>query len=91
MQSNEELKVIVLDSNKIDLKKIENVKVVRIKSDKYTLLIMKDYWPVLGEIKGKITIGYLLYSAICFALAKPVRKIIKLYLKGRGVKKWVIA
>lgn len=35
--------------------------------------------------KGKITVGYILYSALCFALAKPIRKIIVLYLKGRGV------
>lgn len=56
MQSSEELKVIILDSSKIALEKIENVKVIRIKSEQYTLLIMKDYWPVLGEIKGKITI-----------------------------------
>ncbi|MBR5468820.1 MAG: hypothetical protein IKU80_06265 [Firmicutes bacterium] len=47
----------------------------------------KVFFEGSGKIKGKITIGYLLYSAICFALAKPVRKIIKLYLKGRGVKK----
>lgn len=40
-----------------------------------------------GKLTGKITIGYLVYSALCFALAKPVRKIIILFLKGRGVKK----
>jgi len=40
-----------------------------------------------GKIKGKITIGYLLYCALCFALAKPIRKIIIIFLKGRGVKK----
>jgi len=40
-----------------------------------------------GKVKGKITIGYLLYSALCFAAAKPIRKIIFILLKGRGVKK----
>ena len=56
MQNNEELKVIVLDSNNINMHEIDNVKLIRIKSDKYNLLIMKDYWPVVGEINGKIVI-----------------------------------
>lgn len=56
MQNNEELKVIVLDSNNINMQEIDNVKLIRIKSDKYNLLIMKDYWPVVGEINGKIVI-----------------------------------
>jgi hypothetical protein len=56
MKRNEELEVIVLDSEKIRMKKIPNTKVIRIKSEQYTLLIMKDYWPVVGEIKGKISI-----------------------------------
>ena len=56
MKNNEELKVIVLDSNNINMNVIENVRIIRIKSDKYNLLIMKDYWPVVGEINGKIII-----------------------------------
>ena len=56
MQNNEELKVIILDSNNINMQEIDNVKLIRIKSDKYNLLIMKDYWPVVGEINGKIVI-----------------------------------
>ncbi len=56
MENNNELKVIVLDSKQIAMKVIENVKIVRVKSDKYNLLIMKDYWPVVGEINGKIVI-----------------------------------
>lgn len=56
MENNNELKVIVLDSKKINMNVIENVKIIRIKSDKYNLLIMKDYWPVVGEINGKIVI-----------------------------------
>ena len=38
------------------MQEIDNVKLIRIKSDKYNLLIMKDYWPVVGEINGKIVI-----------------------------------
>ena len=56
MVNIEELKVIILDSKKITMKEIENVKIIRVKSDKYNLLIMKDYWPVVGEINGKIVI-----------------------------------
>lgn len=56
MESSTELKVIILDSESIDMKVIENVKVIRIKSELYTLLIMKDYWPVVGEINGRISI-----------------------------------
>ena len=56
MESSKELKVIILDSNEINMKVIENVKIIRIKSDKYNLLIMKDYWPVVGEINGSVII-----------------------------------
>ena len=31
---------------------LENVKVIRIKSKDYNLLIMKDYVPLIGEIEG---------------------------------------
>ena len=55
MQSNKELKVIVLDSG-IEIKEIENVKIIRVKSDKYNLLVLKDYWPIVGEINGSISI-----------------------------------
>lgn len=34
----------------------ENIKIVRIKSKDYNLLIMKDYLPILGEIEGSIDI-----------------------------------
>ena len=33
---------------------LENVKVIRIKSKDYNLLIMPDYMPLLGEIQGNI-------------------------------------
>ena len=55
MENNTELKVIILDTG-IATKTIENVKIIRIKSDKYNLLIMKDYCPVIGEINGSIAI-----------------------------------
>lgn len=38
------------------LEVIENVKLVRIKSKEYNLLIMSDYMPILGEIQGSIDI-----------------------------------
>ena len=36
------------------LEEISNVKIIRIKSADYNLLIMPDYMPLLGEIKGTI-------------------------------------
>ncbi len=35
---------------------INNVRVIRIKSKDYNILIMPDYMPVLGEIEGRIDI-----------------------------------
>ncbi len=35
---------------------IENVKIIRIKSTDYNLLIMPNYMPLLGEINGNIDI-----------------------------------
>lgn len=34
----------------------KNVKLVRVKSDKYNMLIMVDHTPTLGEVKGNVTI-----------------------------------
>lgn len=34
----------------------ENVKFVRILSEKYNLLIMRDYLPIIGEINGSVEI-----------------------------------
>ena len=34
----------------------DDVKLIRIKSDKYNLLIMEDYLPIIGDINGNITI-----------------------------------
>lgn len=48
------MQVIVLLNKDIELNKIDNVKVIRVKDEKYNLLIMKDYWPVIGEINGNV-------------------------------------
>ncbi len=56
MANNTELKAIVLNSENIQMDEIENVKIIRIKSEEYNLLIMKDYWPVVGEIQGDVSI-----------------------------------
>ena len=55
MYKSNELKVIVLDSG-IDIEEIEKVKIIRVKSGIYNLLIYKDYWPIVGEINGSISI-----------------------------------
>ena len=55
MHKSDELKVIILDSG-IDIEEIENVKIIRIKSGIYNLLIYKDYWPIVGELDGSISI-----------------------------------
>ena len=36
--------------------KFEQVDMIRIKSEKYTLLIMDDYMPVIGRIDGMVEI-----------------------------------
>ena len=53
-ENSEGIKVIILDSG-IEIRELSNVRIIRIKSKKYNLLIMKDYWPVIGEIEGSIT------------------------------------
>lgn len=55
MENENELKVVVLDNN-IDIKTIRGVKLVRVKSSKYNLLIMKGYLPVIGFVDGSVTI-----------------------------------
>ena len=53
---NDKMEVIVLMNNDIKIKKIPNVKIIRINDQYYNLLIAKDYWPVIGEINGSISI-----------------------------------
>lgn len=38
------------------LREIERVKMVRISSKEYNLLIMEDYVPAIGEVDGTVTI-----------------------------------
>ncbi|MBR3209970.1 MAG: hypothetical protein IKF82_06890 [Bacilli bacterium] len=56
MEKQRELKVIILENDSARMKVIENVKIIRINDRGYKLLIMKDYWPVVGEIDGSIII-----------------------------------
>ena len=57
METNKELiKVIVLKNNSVAMEEIENVRIIKIKDKKYNLLIMRDYWPILGEIDGTVHI-----------------------------------
>lgn len=51
---NKEMKVRVF--NLEGLVEYENVKIVRIVSKDYNLLIMKDYLPIIGEIEGSVDI-----------------------------------
>ncbi len=55
MERNE-LKVVILDNDNVKINEIDNVNIIRLKDNKYNLMIMKDYWPLLGEINGSITI-----------------------------------
>lgn len=49
-----EMKVRVFDMN--GLKEYTDVKIIRIVSKDYNLLIMKDYLPIIGEINGNVDI-----------------------------------
>ena len=53
--NNENILVKVLNI-KSGLKVYNNVKFVRILSEKYNLLIMRNYLPVIGEINGNVEI-----------------------------------
>ena len=54
MKEDNGINVIVLDNKEVKITEIKNVKVIRVKDKKYNLLILKDYWPVIGEINGDI-------------------------------------
>lgn len=51
MEASIKVKIFSLQSG---LEILEDVKVIRIKSKDYNLLIMPDYMPLLGEIQGNI-------------------------------------
>lgn len=53
-EQTREMKVRVFDMN--GLVEYEDVKIVRITSKDYNLLIMKDYLPIIGEIEGNVDI-----------------------------------
>ena len=53
-KNNDGMQVIILQNKDIELNRIDNVKVIRVKDEKYNLLIMRDYWPVIGEINGDV-------------------------------------
>ena len=53
-EQTREMKVKVFDMN--GLVEYEDVKIVRIVSKDYNLLIMKDYLPIIGEIDGNVDI-----------------------------------
>ena len=55
MNNSDGIKVRVFDLKK-GLVEYENIKIVRIVSKNYNLLIMKDYLPILGEIEGSVDI-----------------------------------
>lgn len=55
MDNNTGILVKVFDLEK-GLVVYENVKIIRIKSTDYNLLVMKDYLPVLGELEGSVDI-----------------------------------
>ena len=53
-EQNREMRVRVFDLD--GLAEYEDVKIVRIVSKDYNLLIMKDYLPIIGEIEGNVDI-----------------------------------
>ena len=53
--SGEGFKVRIFDLN-TGLTEYEHIKIVRIVSKDYNLLIMQDYLPIIGEVEGSIDI-----------------------------------
>lgn len=52
-KSNIELQLLNING---DVQKYTDVKFIRIKSQKYNLIIMKDYLPIIGEVQGIVEI-----------------------------------
>ena len=55
MTDNNGIKVRIFDLEK-GLIEYESIKIIRIISKDYNLLIMQDYLPILGEIEGSVDI-----------------------------------
>ena len=55
MDNAKGIKVRIFDLDK-GLIEYENIKIIRIISKNYNLLIMQDYLPILGEIEGSVDI-----------------------------------
>ena len=55
MNSGNGIKVRIFDLSK-GLVEYEHIKVIRIVSKDYNLLIMEDYLPIIGEIDGSVDI-----------------------------------
>ena len=55
-ENNNGMKVIILENDSVKMSEINNAKIIRIKDKNYNILIMKDYWPVLGEVEGSVQI-----------------------------------
>ena len=53
--NNEGIKFRIFDLTK-GLVEYEHIKIVRIISNDYNLLIMQDYLPIIGEINGSVDI-----------------------------------
>ena len=52
---NSGIKVRIFDMDH-GLREYEDIKIIRIISKDYNLLIMKDYLPIIGEIEGSVDI-----------------------------------
>ena len=55
MDNTKGIKVRIFDLDK-GLIEYENIKIIRIISKHYNLLVMQDYLPILGEIEGSVDI-----------------------------------
>jgi hypothetical protein len=53
--NNEGIKVRIFDLAK-GLVEYEHIKIIRIISKDYNLLVMQDYLPIIGEIEGSVDI-----------------------------------
>lgn len=60
MNNDKESRKIVVQLLDIDgdVKLYNNVKFIKIKSEKYNLIIMEDYLPIIGELEGMIEIDF---------------------------------